>query len=190
MRLSKHTCHSVCEPDSNCKQLWQVRFTLPQARVLFRCPPAARQNARWSIWIPRGIQWLLRVQVGREVPPGAQLHLHAPLQLGFWSRLRSVGILYRKGTELPPTDCMVHHLGRSLRELVHHNQPLHSPRLNASVLHLHNRLLLVQVSPSAPRPLLSRMGSMVDADWCLHWMRMQCQVGWFLRHGLGRTLHG
>lgn len=30
---------------------------------------------------------------------------------------------------------------------------------------------------------------MVDADWCLHWMCVQCQMGWLFRHRTGWSVH-
>jgi hypothetical protein len=149
MKPSEYTTSPTYMASSDLVQLWQVRFTLPQARVLLRCPPTARKDARWSIWIPRWIQWLVRIQVWRDLPSRAGLHLHASLQLGFWRCLRSAGILYRQGAQLPPSGCMVRHVGCPLRELIHHHQPLHPSRLYAPLLHLHHRLLLVQVPPSA-----------------------------------------
>lgn len=82
-------------------QFWQIRFPLSEARVLFRCPPATGKDTGWPVWLPRGLQWILRVQIWREVPGGCQLHVYACLQRLFRCCLRAAGVLHCTRTPVP-----------------------------------------------------------------------------------------
>jgi hypothetical protein len=59
MKPSKSINSKTYMTSSDLVQLWKVRFTLPQARVLLRCPSSARKDARRFVWIPCRIQWLV-----------------------------------------------------------------------------------------------------------------------------------
>ncbi|CRK31644.1 hypothetical protein BN1708_018805, partial [Verticillium longisporum] len=78
---------------------------------------------------------------------------HACLQRLLRYSLYSFGLLHRPRAEAASPCCLARHPHGSVRELVHHHQPLHSARLDATLRHRAHRLLLEQIPQPASQQL-------------------------------------
>lgn len=58
---------------------------------------SSRKATCRSLWLPCWIQWVFRIQVGRNLSGRSQLYLYAPVQRLFWCYLRSDGLLDCQG---------------------------------------------------------------------------------------------
>lgn len=130
-------------------QLWQIRITLPETRILLRCSSPTWQDAGRSIRLPGGLQWVLRIQVRRDLPRRTELHLHAPLQLDIRSPLRTSRLLHCARAKFQETSCMARDADGAVRELIRNDLEIYFAGLDAAILYVHYDAMLGKIPPIA-----------------------------------------
>ena len=76
-----------------------------------------------------------------------------------------------------------------IRELIRNDIEIHPVGFDAPVFHIYHGTVLGKIPSPAEGKLLTGVGHLAAPQWYKHRMRVQCQMGWLLLHGLGWLIH-